>query len=188
MLEHLKSDLKIVSPEGTTRSVERGLVDSKQIIIENTKAVILVGDEIRRTLPNGMEETFEVLDPVCFPGPVLPHYEVKIRRKGTFPSGTKGNYEIHVSGINARVNINSHDHSHNVLIADNAFVELKNKIKSDISDTEDRNRLLAAIEDMQKHRSDHDGFATAYQKFVTSAANHMTLIAPFLPAITNLLS
>jgi hypothetical protein len=73
MLEHLKSDLKIVSPEGTTRSVERGLVDSKQIIIENTKAVILVGDEIRRTLPNGMEETFEVLDPVCFPGPVLPH-------------------------------------------------------------------------------------------------------------------
>jgi hypothetical protein len=188
MFENLKSDLKIVSPEGAVRSIERGLVDSKQIMIENTKAIILVGDEIRRTLPNGLEETFEVLHPVCFPGPMLPHYEVKFRRKGTFPSGTKGNYEIHVSGMNARVNVNSNDHSHNVIVADNAFAELKYKIKSDVSDTEDRNRLLTAIEDMQKHRNDRAGFAAAYQKFITSAANHMTLIAPFLPAITNLLS
>jgi hypothetical protein len=187
MLDQLKSDLKIVSPDGTIRSVERGLVDSKQIIIENTKALILVGDEIRRTLPNGMEEAFEVLDPVCFPGPMLPHYEVKFKRKGTFQSGTGGNYKIHVRGPNARVNVHSHDHSHNVVIAENVFVELRNRIKSDVLNAEDRDRLLTAIEDMQKHRNDRASFATAYQKFIASAANHMTLIAPFLPAITQFL-
>lgn len=188
MFEHLKSDLKIVSPDGTIRSVERGLVDSKQIIIENTKAVILVGDEIRRTLPNGMEETFEVLDPVCFPGPTLPHYEVRFRRKGTFPSGAGGNYEIYVSGPNARVNVNSHDQSHNTVITDNAFVKLRSKITTDVSDAEERSLLLAAIDDMQSHVKDRSAFATAYQRFIASAANHMTLIAPFLPAITNLFS
>jgi hypothetical protein len=187
MFDHLKSDLKIVSPDGTVRSIERGLVDSKQIIIENTKAIILVGDEIRRTLPSGMEETFEVLDPVCFPGPTLPHYEVRYKRKGMFPSGTGGNYKIHVSGPNARVNVNSYDHSHNVVIAENAFVELRNKINSDVLNAEDRDRLLTAIEDMQKHRNDRAGFSMAYQKFIASAADHMTLIAPFLPAITQFL-
>ena len=187
MLDQYKSDRKIVSPEGQIRSMERGLVDSKQIIIENTKAVILVGDEIRRTLPNGMEETFEVIDPVCFTGP-LAHYEVRFRRKGAFPSGTGGNFTFHVSGPNSRVNVNSHDQSHNTVIADNAFVELKTKIKSDVSDAEEQSCLLAAIEKMQNHLDDRTAFAAAYQKFIASAANHMTLIAPFLPAITNLLS
>jgi hypothetical protein len=187
MFESSKSDLKIVSPDGAIRSIERGLVDSKRIIIENIHAVILVGDEIRRTLPNGMEETFEVLDPICFTGP-LAHYEVRFRRKGTFPSGSGGNFMFHVSGANARVNVNSHDQSHNVAIGDSVFAELKNKIKSDVSDDEDRSRLLTAIESMQERVNDRPAFATAYQKFIASAANHMTLIAPFLPAITNLLS
>lgn len=187
MFDHLKSDLKIVSPDGAIRSIERGLVDSKQIFIENMKAVILVGDEIRRTLPNGMEETFEVLDPVCFTGS-LAHYEVKFRRKGTFPSGTGGNFTFHVSGANARVNVNSHDQSHNAVIADNVFAELKNKINSEVSDSEERSRLLADVETMHGHVGDRSAFITAYQKFVASAADHMTLIAPFLPALTNFLS
>src|ERR1700682_1955764 len=186
MLDHFKSDLKIVSPEGNVRSIERGLVDSKQIIIENTRAVILVGDEIRRTLPNGMEETFEVLDPTCFTGS-LAHYEVKYRRKRTFQSGTGGNFIFNVSGPNARVNFNSHDQSHNVITGDNVFAELKQKIEKEISDSEERSRLLTAIDGLERNTSNRPAYTTAYQNFIALAANHMTLIAPFLPAITNLL-
>ena len=187
MFDSHKSELKILSPEGKIRSIERGLVDSKQIIIENTQAVILVGDEIRRTLPNGMDETFEVLDPVCFTG-MLAHYEVKYKRKGTFPSGTGGNFTFHVAGPNARVNFNSHDESRNIVTGDNVFAELKQKIETDVSGVQERSRLLSLIEDMEKNASNQPAFAASYQRFISAAANHMTLIAPFLPAITNLLS
>ena len=63
-----QSELTIVSPEGTIRSVEKGIVDSKLATIPNKNAVIHVGDEIRRKLPNGIEETFEVIDPVYYEG------------------------------------------------------------------------------------------------------------------------
>jgi hypothetical protein len=187
MFESHKSDLKIVSPEGNVRSIERGLVDSKQIIIENTRAIILVGDEIRRTLPNGMEETFEVLDPTCFTGP-LAHYEVKFKRKGTFPSGAGGNFTVNINGPNARVNLNSHDHSYNVVTSNNVFADLKQKIKAEIPDSQECSRLLSAVDGMEKNTSDRPAYTAAYQNFIALAANHMTLIAPFLPAITNLLS
>ena len=41
-----QSELTIVSPEGTIRSVEKGIVDSKLATIPNKNAVIHVGDEI----------------------------------------------------------------------------------------------------------------------------------------------
>src|SRR5690348_8965713 len=121
MFSHFpQSTLKIVSPEGIIRSVEKGIVSSKSITIPNEKTIIHIGDEIRRTLPNGIEETFEVLDPVYYEGmagAIPPHYQVKIRRKGSFPAGTGGHLTFNVSGPNARVNIGSHDHSQNTVAA-----------------------------------------------------------------------
>jgi hypothetical protein len=185
-----QSDLTIVSPDGTVRSVEKGLVDSKQIIIPNGKAIISVGDEIRRKLPNGTEEAFEVIDPVYFEGlhgAIPPHFQIKIRRKGSFPAGKGGNLTFNLSGPNARVNFGSHDHSQNIVSGDNVFVELREKVQTALSDSAERARLLALIENMEKSRNDRSAFTSAYQSFVSSAANHMTLIAPFLPAITQLL-
>jgi hypothetical protein len=186
MFNQFKSDLKIVSPDGAIRSVERGLVDRKSIIIENTSAVILVGDEIRRTLDNGTEESFEVLDPICFTGP-LAHYEVKYRRKGTQPRAD-GHLTFNVSGQNARINFGSTDHSHNVISSDRVFVELRNKIREAVLDPAERARIVDLIENMENARNDRSAYMTAYQNFVASAAAHMTVIAPFLPAITQLLS
>jgi len=85
------------------------------------------------------------------------------------------------------VNISSHDYSQNTVASGNAFIELKEKIKLTLSDDEERSRLLARIEGMEKSTDDRSAFASAYQRFIASAANHMTLIAPFLPAITKFL-
>src|SRR5581483_2781027 len=118
-----KSQLQIIAPDGTVRSTETGIMSSKSVTIPNEAAVIHVGDEIRRKLPNGIEEAFEVVDPVYhshFHG-IPAHYQVKIRRKGSFPSGTGGHYTVTVSGANARVNIGSHDHSHNIATNDHVF-------------------------------------------------------------------
>lgn len=192
MFSHFpQTELTIVSPDGAIRSLEKGIVDSKQVTIPNKNAVILVGDEIRRKLPNGIEETFEVVDPVFYDGmhgAIPPHFQIKIRRKGSFPAGTGGHFTFNVSGHNARVNIGSHDHSHNV-VADNAvFGKLKDALRTKLPDSEERSRLLQLIEKMENKTNDRVGFISAYQTFISSAANHMTLIAPFLPTLTNFLS
>ncbi len=119
-----QSDLKIVSSDGEVRSIEKGILDSKLATIPNKNAVIHVGDEIRRKLPNGTEETFEVVDPVYYEGlggAIPPHYQVKIRRKGAFPSGTGGPSTFNVSGQNSRVNIGSVDRSTNLAASGDVF-------------------------------------------------------------------
>jgi len=187
-----QSEIKIVAPDGTVRSIERGIVDSKQITIPNRAAVIHAGDEIHRTLPNGIEERFEVIEPTYhnqFHG-IPAHFQVKIRRKGTgTPLGKPGgNITFNVSGANARVNFGSHDQSRNVISGDNVFFELRHKIQEELPDTAERSRLLGLVESMEKNRNDRSAYTSAYQSFIGAAANHMTLIAPFIPAITQLLS
>jgi len=46
--------------------------------------------------------------------------------------------------------------------------------------------ILALIEKMEAKKGT-DGFRETYTEFLVSAANHMTIIAPFLPALTKLL-
>ncbi len=41
---------------------------------------------------------------------------------------------------------------------------------------------------MEARLSDRDGYRTAYQDFMVAAAAHMTVVAPFLPALAKLLS
>jgi hypothetical protein len=185
-----QTELKIVAPDGNVRSAEKGLIDSKQATIPNKAAVIHVGDEIRRTLPSGIEETFEVVDPVYYPQlhGIPAHYQVKIRRKGIYPVGTGGHFTFNVSGPNARVNIGSNDHSKNVVADKSVFGKLSEKIQIALPDSEDRSRMLQLIEGMEKNIGNQPAFISAYQNFISSAANHMTLIAPFLPALTNFLS
>jgi hypothetical protein len=191
MFNHFpQSEVTIVAPDGTVRSAEKGILDSKQVTIQNVKAIINVGDEIRRKLPNGTEEAFEVVDPVYHERfhAIPAHYQVKIRRKGTFPAGTGGHFTFHLNGPNARVNFASHDQSQNITAGNDAFVKLKGRIESALPDSEERSCLLTLVDDMEKSTGDKPAFTSAYQRFIASAANHMTIIAPFLPTITNLLS
>jgi hypothetical protein len=191
MFNHFpQSELKIVAPDGTVRSVERGLVQSKLVIIPNKAAVVHVGDEIRRTLPNGVEETFEVLDPIYYDqSHAIPsHYQVKISRKGSFPAGTGGHFTFNVSGPNARVNFGSHDHSRNIVADHSVFGDLKSAIKSAPTNSDEQSRLIALVEDMETQTGSRSSFLSAYQRFIASAANHMTIIAPFLPALTKFIA
>jgi hypothetical protein len=191
MFSHFaQSELKIVAPDGFVRSVEKGIIDSKLATIPNKNAIIFAGDEIRRTLPNGIEETFEVIDPVFYDGmrgAIPAHFQVKIRRKGSFPAGTGGNYTFNVSGPNARVNIGSHDRSQNIVADNSVFNDLKNAVKTGLPESEERSRLLHLIESLENKTGDRTGFTSAYQDFISAAANHMTVVAPFLPALTKLL-
>lgn len=180
-----RSMFSIVDQDGQPKGSVQGIFSSKMITVFDHMANIVVGDEMRRVIPNGSEEAFEVVDPVFYEsGPGIPaHFQVKIRRKGTFPSGAGGNYNVHVSGNNARVNVHSVDKSVNTVNDARVFSELKVAITTQVPAGESRDRLLQSVNDMSSSVEDGPGFQGAYQRFISSAADHMTVIAPFLPAL-----
>lgn len=95
---------------------------------------------------------------------------------------------IHFHGANARLNVDSVDRSTNAvsMSQDRLFLELHEKAMS-IAEEASREEITRRINEMQKaHMS--SGFLQAYQNFVATAANHMTLFAPLLPMLTQLLS
>src|SRR6202035_5363064 len=57
---------EIVAPDGSVRSSTQAQFTGDLIIIEGKETVVFTGDEIRRELPNGTDETFEVIDPTFY--------------------------------------------------------------------------------------------------------------------------
>lgn len=176
-------DLDLVSGDGKVRARTSGIVADDSITIWDEKLVIGPGDELRRALPNGTDETYEVINPVfqqAFHG-IPAHFQVKVRKKGTFAHATGGNYSISVTGQNPRVNIGSHDSSTNIAVEGGTFARLRAALAG-IEDDGERADLLGALQGMEQ-AAGKEQLAPAYQRFIAAAANHMTVVAPFLPAL-----
>jgi hypothetical protein len=95
-------------------------------------------------------------------------------------------YNLH--GENSRVNIRSSDQSLNIsnVTSEQLFVNLREHINENVLDQTDRGELLERVSALEK-ATDKQTFLERYQAFIGAAANHMTLIAPFVPALTQLL-
>ena len=95
---------------------------------------------------------------------------------------------FHLHGNNPRINLNSTDNSTNIVSTshDQLFIQLHEKAEL-IEEESAREDVLARIRGLETARKS-GGFLSAYQDFITSAANHMTLFAPLLPLLTQMLS
>jgi hypothetical protein len=89
---------------------------------------------------------------------------------------------FNVHGPNARVNIDSTDNSTNVVHQGVPFSELRKAIESGVSEVVERATILERLSDLEEV-TDRESGAERYQKFIAAAANHMTLIGPYLPAL-----
>jgi hypothetical protein len=183
-----QSDIDIVAPDGTVRYRTKGIVDPKSIAIPDPSLLIQPGDEIRRRIPSGVEETFEVIDPIYYQAfhTIPAHYQVKVRKKGMFPSGQGGNYSVNITGQNARVNIGSRDQSTNIATQGDVFGDIRAALQGAVKNADELQNLLAAVDGMKRQRG-ADGFGAAYRSFVSLAADHLGVLAPFLPALAQLL-
>jgi hypothetical protein len=182
------SDIDIVAPDGTVRCSTRGVVADNSILIEDASITVEPGDEIRRKVPNGREEVFTVHDPRFYPAwqGFADHYQIKVSRKGAYPKGTGGYYSINVSGNNARVNIGSVDQSKNIVSEQAVFGNLRSAIQGALTNNDERRELLACVDAMETAQG-RESFIAKYQRFMDLAATHVSVIAPFLPALTKLL-
>jgi hypothetical protein len=179
----------IVSSTGNLIATTKAAILPQNIVVFDTSLAISVGDEVRRALPSGQDETFEITDPTFFQEfhGTKAHYQLKYRRKGTFPHGAGGNYTFHVSGNNARLNIDSRDQSINTVVEGDVLGGLETALRDGIQDSEKLSRLVAAVDEMRREQH-KPGFVVAYQKFVSICADHLGIVAPFLPALAGLMS
>ncbi len=92
------------------------------------------------------------------------------------------NQVFNVHGPNARVNIDSTDNSTNIVHQGVPFSELRKAIESGVSDGVERTAILQRLSDLEA-ATDHESGAKRYQAFIAAAANHMTIIGPYLPAL-----
>jgi hypothetical protein len=94
----------------------------------------------------------------------------------------------HVYGHNPRWNTNSTDRSVNsvTLSNDEIFLTLQQKIESEVPQGDERKDILDKLQALKKDQ-ESPSFARRYTEFIAVAANHIQVIYPFIPALTEIL-
>jgi hypothetical protein len=89
-------------------------------------------------------------------------------------------------GTNSRINQGSTDSSVNNVSNNNVFGLVEQAVKMQVSDPVAREAILYANDEMRT-ATDSPSILAAYNRFISAAADHMGVIGPFLPALSNLL-
>ena len=90
------------------------------------------------------------------------------------------------SGQNARINQGAVDNSENEASETSVFDQIEAAIKSQLSEGSDQLAMSSAVSEMRDAKGTGN-FLAAYQGFVQSSANHMSIVAPFFPALMSYL-
>ncbi len=165
-------------------------VSDQKITIFDVSMHVEPNDVLIRSLPNGRSEEFIVEDAIYSTAfhSIPAHWSIKYRRRSQ-QARTPHNVTYNVNGQNSRININSHDQSRNVAHAQSqqVFADMRHAVLQQLPSSPDRDRLLERIEQLEQAHG-MPGFLSHYQEFITAAANHMTVLSPFFPALAQLLS
>jgi hypothetical protein len=66
------------------------------------------------------------------------------------------------------------------------FSGIRDAVNQQVSDVNDRRAILEKLEALEKSVNPDD-FTSKYKEFINIVADHMTIILPFLPALTQML-
>ena len=192
VLSMLMNDrITLVKKDGSRFEGIQANVQPTLILTTDTHLQIEEGDHFERRLPNGLVESYEVLEAgfMIAPPPIGAHYQSKVRKTTARPARINSPSTVYnVTGPNARINFHSRDSSTNIVNVESStlFLKMREAVVS-IEDAESRERLIAAIGEMESSVGGPT-FIERYKEFMGTAANHMTVFAPFFPALTQLLS
>lgn len=150
-----------------------------------------VSDTLERDLPHGRTETWRI-DEVDFKSEfhgIPAHYVLtvsNVARPKKEPAPQIVTYYLY--GTNSRVNHHSSDHSHNTVQIDasNLFARVEQVLTQAVSNQEELQALQRQLAQMQAMRG-QSTFAQSYVEFMSLAADHLTVLTPFLPALAQLL-
>ena len=154
----MRDTITVVKRDGGARFEGiKASVQSERISILQSEPFIEPNDLIVRSMSNGGEETFEVLDPGFHEGlgSIPAGYQARVRKLGV-PEARSAVQSItyNVSGSNARINNHSVDNSTNVVRDSSADVarllaELRSAMNAAVLPLSDRGEALEIIDGVE---------------------------------------
>ena len=192
-ISHLMKDtVSLIKKDGRRFDEIKALVQRNKISIDDASIPVEEGDTYERRLPNGVLERYTVLDAGYYQkvGGINAHYQSEVRKETKIDRTPPQSHVIYnLIGPNARVNIHSVDNSANLVGVepDELFDRLHEVIKQSIEDDDLSTQLSSKVDELQQAQGKSD-FTEKYQEFMALAANHITILAPFMPALSQLLS
>jgi len=183
----LKDQLTLTKPNGDRIEGIRASVQRNKIFIADKTLPVSEGDILERTLHNGQVERFEVLAANFYDDPSghLGHYELDVQKAtARRPSSAPHSITNILHGANARVNISSVDQSVNV--AGDLFADMGRAIEQGMDANAERQAILAKLSELEQAKG-KPSFVQRYSEFMALAANHVTVLQPFLAALAQLL-
>ena len=180
----------LIKQDGTVIEKIKANVQPNMIFIYDEKLPLEENDKIYRPLPNGLVEKYEVLDRGFYSaiGGIQAHYQAKVRKEGSIK-----NEQYHqitniynLNGPQSRLNISSTDNSVNLLQQNAELFDDIIKALETITEEKIKNESIRIVNEM-KENIGNPTFKEKYQSFISTLANYVTIIGPFLPALTALL-
>jgi len=186
----LQDKVTLIKKDGNRFENIRALVQSDKIFTDDTAIPIEDGDVFERALPNGIVERYDILDAgFRHMGGIKSHYQSVVRKQTKIdPLGQPSQIVYNLIGPNARVNIQSVDSSANLVGVEptELFGRIREAIGESVKDGELLEKLQEKVTDLEKAQGT-TGFTARYQEFIALAANHITILAPFIPALSQML-
>lgn len=165
-------------------------VQGNEIFIDDITLKMEEGDKLTRTLPNGIEETYLILNLEYYLG-FMGHVEIDVRKETQIDLHKPSHQEFHIHGNNSQMNINSLNSSLNSIniTPSELFERLKDIVDEQITDSNAKSELLSQVQELEE-AGDKKSFSERYTNFIASAANHATLwvaLSPLIPTFMDLL-
>jgi hypothetical protein len=189
----MQDKVTLIKKSGNRVENIRASVQRDKIFTNDPAIPIEDGDVFERTLPNDIVEHYDILDAGFMQGTegTPPHYQSVVRKQTKIDPLTQPSQIIYnLTGPNARVNIQSIDSSTNVVVEvepAELFGRIRAAIDQGVQDGELLKKLQEKVTELEKTQGT-PSFAARYKEFIALAANHMTLLAPFIPALLQMMS
>ena len=188
-----RDKITVVDKHGNRYEDVAAVVDKGKIYTRNVAVPIDIGDSIERKLSSGRIERLKAIDVFEHAGGItIPgFYEITYEREGARPHQSKPQpITVHISDSpQSHVNIDSEDHSISISYgnAGSLFDEIRDLLRETVEDSTELESLLEKVDAMEGSK-EAGGFKQAYDDFIASAANHITVLLPILPALSSLLA
>ena len=184
----MNTRLTVMHQDGSENDEILGGVDGDTVYTEDVTLKIKPRDGIRRGLPSGEDQVFIVktIDYQEGSPRIHPFYVIKCERDGI--RHRQPPVVTIKDSPQARVNIGSRDESSNTINYQSAavFTETRELLQTHVNDPAELKRLLDGLGAMESSLG-KDNFKEAYRQFISMAADHLTILTPVIPQLTNLL-
>jgi len=186
----MNDKVSLLKKDGTKVGDLRASVQRNKIYMDAGKLLIEPGDLIQRTMSNGAEETYRVIDPGFYEalGGIPANYQMEVQKLG-LPEAKQAIHSVtyNITGHNARINQNSIDNSTNVTQIDARAFQHIEALRSEVgrlrlSDQEKAAavEVIDTVEEQLKSGSPKKSVVQALLKSLPQVANIASIVAAIL--------